>query len=114
MDEAIALARRGASVDTDTVEPDTAKWLPYYLEHGGPPGRFTFSSDAHTPGGSPEKLFHTFKDAVLGHGLPPERVVVTPAAAGPQYTPQPAGEVGGHRPFVWRAIAAAHGRPSGR
>lgn len=75
MDEAIALAGRGCNVDTDTVEPDTAKWLGYYLEHGGPPDRLSFSSDAHTPGGSTENLFRTFAAAVLEHRLPLERVL---------------------------------------
>src|SRR5205085_9284812 len=75
MDDAIALARRGCYVDTDTVEPDTAKWLRYYLEHGGPPDRLTFSSDAHTPGGSFENLYRTFAAAVREHRLPPARVL---------------------------------------
>jgi beta-aspartyl-dipeptidase (metallo-type) len=75
MDDAIALARRGAYVDTDAVEPDTGKWLSYYLEHGGPAERFTFSSDAHTPGGSPDKLYQTFVQCVREHGVPVEHVL---------------------------------------
>ena len=50
MDDAIALAKRGAFVDIDTVERDLSKWLLYYWEHGGPRDRLTISSDAHTRG----------------------------------------------------------------
>ena len=46
MDEAIDLARRGATVDVDVVERDLPKWLRYYREHGGPPDRLTASTDA--------------------------------------------------------------------
>lgn len=46
MSEAIELARRGSFVDVDTVEEDLHVWLRFYLEHGGPPGRLTASSDA--------------------------------------------------------------------
>jgi beta-aspartyl-dipeptidase (metallo-type) len=70
VDDAIALARRGAFVDTDCVEPQTSKWLRYYLEQGGPPERLTFSSDAHTPGGSPDKLHATLVEAVREHRVP--------------------------------------------
>ncbi|HYE20708.1 MAG TPA: amidohydrolase family protein [Tepidisphaeraceae bacterium] len=75
MDDAIALARRGAFVDTDTVEPGTAKWLKYYLEHGGPPERLTFSSDAQTPGGSPHRLFAELVAAVREHEVPLARAL---------------------------------------
>jgi beta-aspartyl-dipeptidase (metallo-type) len=75
MDDAIRLARRGAYVDADAIEPDTARWLPYYLEHDGPPGRFSFSSDAHTTDGSHAKLFETFRRAVKECPLPVERVL---------------------------------------
>jgi beta-aspartyl-dipeptidase (metallo-type) len=46
MDEAIALAHRGAHVDVDIVERDLARWVRYYFDHGGPPERLTVSSDA--------------------------------------------------------------------
>ncbi|HEX8523164.1 MAG TPA: amidohydrolase family protein [Tepidisphaeraceae bacterium] len=75
MDDAIALARRGAYVDTDTVEDDVSKWLPYYLENDGPAERFTFSSDAHTPGGSVAKLYRTLVQCVREHGVPLERAL---------------------------------------
>jgi beta-aspartyl-dipeptidase (metallo-type) len=46
MDEAIALAKRGAAVDVDVVERDLPKWLRYYRDHGGPAARLTASTDA--------------------------------------------------------------------
>src|SRR5439155_20801419 len=39
MKEAIELARRGATVDVDTVERDLPKWVRRYREGGGPPHR---------------------------------------------------------------------------
>ena len=47
MDDAIALAKRGAFVDLDTVERDLDRRLRYYREHDGPPDQLTVSSDAH-------------------------------------------------------------------
>jgi beta-aspartyl-dipeptidase (metallo-type) len=73
MDDAIALAARGAYVDMDTVEEDTVECLTYYLEHGGDPEQITISSDAHTPGGSPEKFYGQFVACVRTFGL--ERVL---------------------------------------
>ena len=46
MDEALGLVKRGCTVDIDVVEKDLTKWVPYYLDHGGDPGRLTVSSDA--------------------------------------------------------------------
>jgi beta-aspartyl-dipeptidase (metallo-type) len=46
LDEAIALAKQGATVDFDVVERDLARWFRYYAEHGGPLDRLTISSDA--------------------------------------------------------------------
>ena len=46
MDEAIALARRGTTVDVDVVEKDLAKWFRYYRRHDGPPDKLTVSTDA--------------------------------------------------------------------
>ena len=69
MDEAIQLAKRGCFVDTDTVNEDLAKWLRYYYEHGGPPAQLTASSDAHTPGGSPHKLYRQFVSCMQEGGF---------------------------------------------
>ena len=46
MDEAIDLARRGATVDLDVTEKDLPKWLRYYRDRGGPADRLTASTDA--------------------------------------------------------------------
>jgi beta-aspartyl-dipeptidase (metallo-type) len=85
VDDAIALARRGAYVDMDTVEEDVVERLPYYLAGGGPPARITISSDAHTPGGSMRKLYEQFVALVRGARLPLETVLAcytaNPAAA---------------------------------
>jgi beta-aspartyl-dipeptidase (metallo-type) len=75
LDDAVALARRGAYVDTDVVEPGLARWLRRYRENGGPPGRFTVSSDAHTPGGSPAKLYREFVTCARDEGMPLEEVL---------------------------------------
>lgn len=53
MDEAVELARRGATVDVDVTQKDLPKWFRYYRERGGPPDRLTASTDA---GGSPPRL----------------------------------------------------------
>ncbi|HUS17245.1 MAG TPA: beta-aspartyl-peptidase [Chloroflexia bacterium] len=53
MDDAIALARRGAYVDIDVVEEDLARWVAYYRDHDGPPDHLTVSSDAHAGTGRP-------------------------------------------------------------
>jgi beta-aspartyl-dipeptidase (metallo-type) len=75
LDEAIALARRGCFVDTDAVEDETAQWIARYIERGGRLDRFTVSSDAHTPGGTPEKLFRTLVSLVMDLHLPLEAVL---------------------------------------
>ncbi|HEX6289626.1 MAG TPA: hypothetical protein VFZ66_10575 [Herpetosiphonaceae bacterium] len=68
MDEAIALARRGAFVDLDTVDDDLGTWLGYYRDHDGPLSQLTLSSDAHTAKGSPQKLYRNVVAAVREHG----------------------------------------------
>jgi beta-aspartyl-dipeptidase (metallo-type) len=70
MKDAIALAECGAFVDMDTVEENIGECLQYYLEHHGPIDQLTMSSDAHTPGGSPEKLYGQFVSCILEHALP--------------------------------------------
>jgi beta-aspartyl-dipeptidase (metallo-type) len=75
IDDAIALARRGAFVDMDTVEEDVVERLPYYLAQGGPPERITISSDAHTPSGSTRKLYEQFVACVNEARLPLETVL---------------------------------------
>jgi beta-aspartyl-dipeptidase (metallo-type) len=73
LDEAVDLARRGATVDVDMVDGGMGYWLRCYLEHGGDPERLTFSSDASIT--SPRSLFAQFQDAVLREGFTPEQVL---------------------------------------
>ncbi|MES2521186.1 MAG: amidohydrolase family protein [Gemmatimonadota bacterium] len=73
MDEAIALAERGAHVDIDTVDGGLARWVQYYLEHGGKPEQLTISSDSGTS--SPRKLFDEFCHAVVHARIPLETIL---------------------------------------
>ncbi|MGZ8376677.1 MAG: amidohydrolase family protein [Gemmatirosa sp.] len=73
MREAIALAKRGAAVDIDTVEGDLARWLRFYLDNDGDAERLTFSSDASI--NSPEAFAEQVRDCVLHHGFPLEQVL---------------------------------------
>jgi beta-aspartyl-dipeptidase (metallo-type) len=75
MNDAIDLAKRGVYVDIDTVEENLGDCLDYYLKHGGPPDKLTFSSDAHTPGGSPEKFYAQFVSCVRDHHFPLEQML---------------------------------------
>ncbi len=85
MEDAIALAKRGSYVDMDTVEENIADCWQYYRDHGGPMDKLTVSSDAHTKGGSPAKLYEQFVSCVREHELPLEHVLpcftANPAAA---------------------------------
>ncbi len=74
MDEAIALAQRGAYVDMDTIEADSVKWLRYYLDHDGPPDRLTVSSDAHAQG-TTLRLYEMFTACLREARLTPDRVL---------------------------------------
>jgi beta-aspartyl-dipeptidase (metallo-type) len=82
MDEAIELVARGAYADMDTVEGELARWVTYWFEHGGHPERLTVSSDTGTS--SPGQLVAQWRDCVLGHGIPLERMLplVTSNTAG--------------------------------
>lgn len=73
MREAIAIARRGVTVDIDTVEEDLAQWLTFYLKNEGDPSRVTLSTDAGIPG--PATLHRQVRDCVLRHGLKLETVL---------------------------------------
>ncbi|HEX8825311.1 MAG TPA: amidohydrolase family protein [Archangium sp.] len=85
MDDAIALAHRGAYIDLDTVDGGLGRWIRYYLEHGGLPERLTVSSDAHTAGAEPAQLHRELVACVREHGLTLETVLpfftANPAAA---------------------------------
>jgi beta-aspartyl-dipeptidase (metallo-type) len=75
LDDAAALARRGCWVDTDVIDRGLCRWLPRYWEAGGPPERFTVSSDAHTPGGDSRLLPLELEECVMKEKLPLERVL---------------------------------------
>jgi beta-aspartyl-dipeptidase (metallo-type) len=75
MDDAIALARRGAFVDMDTIEENLGECLRYYVAHDGPLEQLTVSSDAHTPGGSQHKLYAQLVSCVREHKFRLEEVL---------------------------------------
>lgn len=75
LDDAIKLAKRGSFVDMDTTEENLADCIDQYQARGGMMDRLTVSSDAHTPSGSPEKLFSQFVDCVRERKMPIERVL---------------------------------------
>jgi beta-aspartyl-dipeptidase (metallo-type) len=60
-------------LDFDVLERDLAKWLSFYLEHGGPLDRLTVSSDASES--SPETLFQQLQDCVVGQGFELKQVL---------------------------------------
>ena len=72
LDEAIELARAGATVDLDTVDQDVHKWLRLYMDRGGDLSRFTVSSDAGSS--SPRTLYEQLCGLVVEHRMPFERV----------------------------------------
>jgi beta-aspartyl-dipeptidase (metallo-type) len=90
MDDAIALARRGAFVDIDTVDGRIGSWLRYYREHGGAFEKLTVSSDAHTPGAHPGRLREELAAAVREDGLALGEVL-------PLFTAHPAAALKLHR-----------------
>jgi beta-aspartyl-dipeptidase (metallo-type) len=71
--EAVALARKGSTVDLDTAEKDAAKWVRAYLDHGGDPARLTISSDASIT--SPGNLHEQIRECVMDHGVPLEQAL---------------------------------------
>jgi beta-aspartyl-dipeptidase (metallo-type) len=73
MDEAIDLVRRGSYIDVDVVEGDLARWVRYYLDHGGDPAKLTASSDAGAS--DPGRLYAQLCDCVVHHRMPLERVL---------------------------------------
>jgi beta-aspartyl-dipeptidase (metallo-type) len=64
LSQAVELAERGSYVDMDTVDGEFEKWLRAYIDLDGPLGQLTVSSDAHTPGGEPAKVYDAFVAAV--------------------------------------------------
>ncbi|MBI3542001.1 MAG: amidohydrolase family protein [Deltaproteobacteria bacterium] len=66
--QAIALTKRGVTVDLDTVENDLEKWIGFFRAQGGDPAFLTVSSDAAIS--SPLTLHRQFK-AVAKKGIYP-------------------------------------------
>lgn len=73
--DAVQLVARGAYVDMDTVEENIAESMWAYLKQGGDPARLTVSSDAHTPGGTPQKFFSEFISCLQDDHLSMEQVL---------------------------------------
>jgi beta-aspartyl-dipeptidase (metallo-type) len=73
MDEAIAFAQDGMPINIDIVEQDAAKWTRYYLERGGPPDKFTISSDADSA--TPDVFYGQICELVVKHKMPLELVL---------------------------------------
>ncbi|MFL5593995.1 MAG: amidohydrolase family protein [Gemmatimonadaceae bacterium] len=73
MDEAIAFANDGMPINIDVVEKDAGKWTKYYLERGGPPDRFTISSDADST--TPDVFYGQICELVVKHRLPLDLVL---------------------------------------
>jgi beta-aspartyl-dipeptidase (metallo-type) len=69
-EEAIGLARRGAYVDVDTIDEDLPRWLKRYRDVKGPGSQLTASSDSHTKGGTPAKLYGQLVACHRELGLP--------------------------------------------
>jgi beta-aspartyl-dipeptidase (metallo-type) len=75
MDDAIALARKGAFVCVDTTDNETGRWLRYYRDGDGPWDRLFVATDAHTPGATPGHLRAALTASVLDTGLVLETVL---------------------------------------
>jgi beta-aspartyl-dipeptidase (metallo-type) len=70
IEDAVALAKRGAYVDMDTIGDDFGPSFKYYREHGGPLDHLTVSSDAGAgTSEGPHTFYRSFVEAVQKHGL---------------------------------------------
>jgi beta-aspartyl-dipeptidase (metallo-type) len=65
MNEALEFVKCGSTIDIDVVEKDLPKWLRYYFEHDGDPGKCTVSSDSFLTG--PHNLWDQLRTCVLHH-----------------------------------------------
>jgi beta-aspartyl-dipeptidase (metallo-type) len=63
MKEAIELAKKGTFVDMDTVSEDLAKWVKFYIDHGGPLDQLTISTDSSIT--SPQNMIGQIRSCVL-------------------------------------------------
>ncbi len=71
--EAIALVKRGVTVDMDVVHKDLAVWLPQYFESGADRSRLTISSDSFLT--SPANLYRQLRHCIVEYGLQMEDVI---------------------------------------
>jgi beta-aspartyl-dipeptidase (metallo-type) len=67
MRAAITLTKRGCHVDIDVQEENLARWLAFYVDHGGDLTKLTVSSDASKKG--PGTLFDQIRNCARGHRL---------------------------------------------
>jgi beta-aspartyl-dipeptidase (metallo-type) len=75
MDDAIALARKGAFVCVDTTDDDTGRWLRHYRDGDGPWSQLFVASDAHTADATPGQLRDALTASVRETGLALETVL---------------------------------------
>ena len=68
LDEAITLAKQGATLDFDVASQDLAHWFHYYVAHGGPLDRLTVSSDSDSS--TPDIFFDQLCGLVVKHRVP--------------------------------------------
>jgi len=73
MREAVELTHRGVTIDVDVVEADLARWVRFFLDHGGDPARLTVSSDAAI--NSPGSLLAQIRSCVLEHAFSLEHML---------------------------------------
>jgi beta-aspartyl-dipeptidase (metallo-type) len=73
MREAVELTHRGVTVDVDVVEADLARWVRFFLDHGGDRARLTVSSDAAI--NSPGSLLGQVRSCVLDHAIGLEQML---------------------------------------
>ena len=73
MREAVALTRRGVTVDVDVVEKDLLRWVRFFVDEGGDPDYLTVSSDAAIS--SPQTLFDQLRECIITGGIPTETVL---------------------------------------
>ncbi len=85
MREAIALTRRGVTIDIDTVEEDLGRWLRVYVDADADPARLTVSSDAGIS--APHTLLAQLRACAVDEKWPLERLL-------PRVTPNPARVLG--------------------
>lgn len=73
LSEAVELAKQGAFVNMDVVEEDIHRWLPLYINEGGPLDRLSMSSDMDSS--TPDIYYSQFCGLVVEHGFSLELVL---------------------------------------